>query len=117
MQLHWTTIVTVLFEWLLFSAALRSVSGKLSWEKPWNAWFPGLRFFALGRSIALNRECRFCGIMDVIFLLGALSKSVVPKGRVNAALSLIVLILFLYLFLYRIRIFLRILEIFGLRKQ
>ncbi|MBQ2626488.1 MAG: ABC transporter ATP-binding protein [Eubacterium sp.] len=117
MQLHWTSIVTALFEWMLFSGALWSIAGKLGWEKPWNAWIPGLRFFALGRSIALNRECRFCGIMDVVFLAGALSKSVVPKGRVNVALSLTVLIIFLYLFIYRIRIFLRILEIFGLGKR
>ena len=117
MNLHWTSIVIVLFEWLFFSVALWGVAKKLEWEKPWKAWVPALRFFALGDSIELTKEGRFCGIMDVVFIAGAVSRAFVSKGRTNTALSLIVLILFIFLFLYRIRIFLRIIDIFGLRKR
>ena len=117
MQLQWVSILTVIFEWLLLSTALWAIGGKLKWEKRWNAWVPALRFFALGRSIELIRECRFCGIMDIIFIAGALSRAFVSPGRPNVVLSLIVLILFVNLFLYRIRIFLRIIDLFGLRKR
>ena len=117
MQLQWVTVISVIFEWLLFSVALWSVAKKLGWKKLWKAWVPGVRFFALGRSVNMNQEGIFCGILDVVFIAGAVSKAFFPNGHAGSVVSLVVLILFVFLFIYRIRIFLQIMNIFGLSKK
>ena len=110
-------IISCLFEWLIFSIALRAISGKLGWRRKWEAWIPGLRIYRLGASVELHREGLFCGVMDLLFFLSALSGLAIREGRVSILTSLFHLVLFIFLFIYRIRIFLQIIKLFGLRKR
>ena len=116
MQLQWITIVTFIIEWLLFSIALRSVAKKLGWKRTWTAWIPGVRFFSLGKTILLNTEGIVCGILDIVYILGAIVKEFITERTLSTVLSLVVLILYVFLFIYRIRIFLKIRDIFGLKR-
>ena len=116
MQIQFTTIITVIFEWLLFSIALRSVAKKLGWKRTWTAWIPGLRFFSLGKTILLSGEGIVCGILDIVYILGALAKAFITTGTLSNVLSLIVFVLYVFLFIYRIRVFLKIRDIFGLKR-
>ena len=117
MHPDWISIVIAVFEWLLFSIGLRGVSKKLGWEKPWKAWVPCLRFFALGKSIGMDSEGIFCGIMDLVYIVGGLSMSFISIESSDIVLSLLVLIVFVFLFIYRIRMFLQIIKVFGLKKR
>lgn len=116
MQIQFTSIITVIFEWLLFSIALRSVAKKLGWKRTWTAWIPGLRFFSLGKTILLSGEGIVCGILDIVYILGALAKAFITTGTLSNVLSLIVFVLYVFLFIYRIRVFLKIRDIFGLKR-
>lgn len=116
MQIQWTTIVIILFEWLLFSIALRSVAKKLGWKRTWTAWIPGVRFISLGKTILFNAEGIVCGILDIVYILGALAKAFITEGTLSIVLGLIVFVLYVFLFIYRIRFFLKIRDIFGLKR-
>lgn len=117
--MDWRGILVIISEWLLFSIALYGVAGKLGWKKRWRAWIPGVRFFALGKSIELHNTGVFCGLMDFVYIIGAFPELVFNLGYSYAgvAFALIILILFVALFLTRIRMYLRIMIIFGLRKR
>lgn len=110
--------MTLIIEWLLFSIGLLGIARKLGWPKKWKVWVPGLRFVALGKSIELHSESNFCGFMDIVFIAGTLFGDLLPLDNSFAAvaLALLVLILFVFLFLSRIRVYLRIIRIFELKK-
>ena len=110
-------LMSIIFSWLLFSAALWMVLGKLRQKRRWRAWVPGLRYFALSEALDMEREGLFCGIVDVLsFGTYALNVDALSE-RVQVALSLIVLVLVVFLYIYRIRLFMRLLRVFNLRKR
>ena len=117
MQYQWFVFANGIFDWLIFSIALFIISGKLGWKKKWKAWVPGLRIYSLGECVGLNKEGLYCGIMDLLFIIAVISRIMIRESRYSVLFSLIHLILFVFLFIYRIRIFLQILDLFGLSKK
>ncbi|MCR4591163.1 MAG: ABC transporter ATP-binding protein [Lachnospiraceae bacterium] len=106
-----------LFEWLIFSVSLFAVSAKLGWKGRWKAFIPGQRFYALGESLEMYTEGRYCGFIDLLFVVAMLSGGSLRESRTGVLASLIHFVLFIFLFIYRIRIFLEITKVFGLRKR
>ena len=118
MQYQWVYLVSLISDLILFSAALLAISGKLGWKRKWEALVPGLRFYRLGATVRMGREGMYCGVMDILLMASMVYKLVAPAGRVmTTVVSLINMVFFLFLFIYRIRIFLQILELFGLGKK
>ena len=114
MQYQWFLIACAVSDWLLTSIALFILAGKLGWKHKWHAWVPGLRINALGTSVDLYKDGKYCGILDILFI--AVTIIALPNTNVQAAVifSLIHLILFVFLFIYRIRIFIQLLKVFGM---
>ena len=110
-------IVSAISNWLLLSLAMFVISDELGWQKKWKAWVPGLRFYSLGSSVGMNREGRYCGIIDVLYLIAAIVRIVLRRGQLSVFTALIHLVLFVIFFLYSIRIFMQILKLFGLSKK
>ena len=115
-----TSIVRFLVEqlayYVAFSAALWLLAGKLRWKKRRQAWVPGLRWYALGASVEMEREGALCGGVEVlIFLLSVVSRFV-SNEDVDVVLALIILILVVGNLFLRIRIFLRLTRVFNIRK-
>ena len=115
MQYQWFVVGFGIVDWFLLSLSLFLISKKLPWEKRWKAWIPGLRFYALGNSIELHTDGIVCCILDLFFVISALGRVVVTQAESGVLLSLIHLVVFLFYFIYRIRIFIRILHMFGLK--
>lgn len=118
MQVEIVALIAIIFEWLMFSVALLLISGKLKWKKGWRwtAWVPGIRLFSFADSVGMNREGTFCGAMDFLFIIAILTRNFVRYDRPGMALSLISLVLYVFYYVYRIQIFMRVLNVFGLRK-
>ena len=100
----------------LFSLGLWTVFGKLKWKQRWMAWIPGLRFAALGQCIQLPREGLLVGAMEVLsFVLGYAFKGIEAE-KLSLLVSLATLILLVLLVVYRLRLYVRLLRIFGMKK-
>ena len=110
-------IVTALSNWLLLSIALFVISDELGWQKKWKAWIPGLRIYALGESVGMNREGLYCGIIDILLIFAAFARLVIRRGQISILAGQVHLILFVFFFIYSIRIFMQILKLFGLSKK
>ena len=106
-----------IFDWILFSIALSGIAKKLGWKEKWRAWVPGLRFFTLGKTIRLEKEGLFCGIIDLLYIVTYFLGFSFTEEKIDIALALLQLVLFLFLFSYQIRIFLRILVLFEQRRS
>ena len=117
MQYEWFVIGTGVIDWFLLSLAMFLLSKKLNWEKRWKAWVPGLRFYELGQSLEMHTDSIVCCIMDLFFVVSALGSAFVDGDRTSVALSLIHFVIFTFYFIYRIRVFIRILHVFGLKKR
>ncbi len=103
--------------WLLFSLGLWKISGKMKWKRRWMAWVPGLRYAALGESMDMPREGVFCCVVELLVDVCSLFNINAQESRAELALSLAVLVLMVLLIVYRIRLFLRLLTVFGLKKR
>ena len=100
----------------LFSLGLWMVFGKLKWKQRWMAWIPGLRFAALGQCIQLPREGLLVGAMEVLsFALGYAFKGIEAE-KLSLLVSLATLILLVLLVVYRLRLYVRLMRIFGMKK-
>lgn len=110
-------IASVVFEWLLVSAGLFLVSGKLKWEQRWKAWIPGLRFKKLGDSLFMNKTGTNCGILDVLFIISVVFRVMTTNERFVMAASLFHLIMFVFMLLYKIQLYVRLNQVFGLSKK
>ena len=118
MQYQYIIAVNIIFEWLLFSISLFTISAKLEWKKRWLAFIPGFRIYCLGDSVGLSREGAYCGIMDFLFVYSAVTNYAVQgKEEIGTLVSLIHLLLYIFLFIYRLRIYMQILKLFGLAKK
>lgn len=117
MQYDWFVIATGIIDWFLLSLAMFLLSKKLNWEKRWKAWIPGLRFYELCRSLEMHTDGIVLCIMDLFFVVSALGSAFVDGDRTSVALSLIHFVIYIFYFIYRIRVFIRILHVFGLKKR
>lgn len=115
-DLLFNLIRAVLF-WLLFSLGLWKISGKMKWKRRWMAWIPGLRYGALGQSMEMAKEGTFCGLIELLLYAVRLIDTETLPSKAALAVSLVTLVLIVLLFVYRIRIFLRLLTVFGMKKR
>ena len=104
------------FDWVIFSIALIVISDKLGWKKKWPAFVPGLRIYELGASVGMNKEGMTCGIMDLLHIAAVILRIAVRDGRAAVVLAALQLVVFVFLFIYRIRIFMKLLVVFDLKK-
>ena len=110
-------IVTGILDWFVFSIGLFLFAGKTEWPNKWKAWVPGLRFTQLGHSLSMDREGRYCGTIDVLFMISFVLALVLHIKSLGPVLSLFHMIMFIFLFIYRLKLFLRINNIFGLSRK
>ena len=106
-----------LFVWLSFSLGLWLLSGKLHWRRRWYALLPGFRYAAFGASVGMEGEGIFLGIMDVLTILFRFVGQEIMNERVVIAFLLLQLVLFIMQYIYSIRLYLRTINVFGLRKR
>ena len=103
--------------WLLFSLGLWLLSGKLRWRRRWYAWLPGFRYAAFGASVGMEGEGIFLGIMDVFTILFRFVGQEIVNERTAIAIILLELVLYIMQYIYSIRLYLRTINVFGLRKR
>ncbi len=103
--------------WLSFSLGLWLLSGKLHWRRRWYALLPGFRYAAFGASVGMEGEGIFLGIMDVLTILFRFVGQEIMNERVVIAFLLLQLVLFIMQYIYSIRLYLRTINVFGLRKR
>ena len=116
MQFQGIMIAIGLFDLVIQSIALFIISGKLGWKKRWKAWIPGLRFYALGQSVAMSKDGLYSGIMDLLTVISMILLIFVRRGQLGVLMNLLQLVFFVFYFIYRIRIFLQILRLFNMKR-
>ena len=110
-------LLTYLLPWVLFSGGLWLLFRKLPWKKRYMAWLPGVRWYALGASVEMEKEGAYCGGLEVLFLLVNLTNLRLENQQLDILFSLAELILVVMELVLRIRIFLRLSVIFSMRKR
>ena len=111
------SVINTVIAWLLFSLGLWMIARKMKWQRPWLAWIPGIRYTALCYSLKMPREGIFIAIAEVLLYLSSFIIKLVNDERIGVALSLITLILVVFMLVYRIRMFLRLIQVFGRKKK
>ena len=105
--------------WLLMSIGSFAVLGKLHRGNRWMAWIPGLRYVAIGQSVDMLKEGVFCGIMELVLNISSLFGDLqsVSQSKLTIVMLLAQVVLIVLLYVYRIRLFVRLVTVFGQRKR
>ena len=107
-----------ILNWVLLSIGFTALLGKLQKKGRWMGWIPGLRYFALGKRVDMAKEGLFCCIVEFFQTVVVIIDGIfVTEGNAQTAMQLIRLVLVVLIYVYRIRIFLRLIDVFGLRKR
>ena len=106
-----------LLRWILFSLGLQQVLKKLRYDRLWHSWVPGLRYYAYGKAMELPVAGMLCGSLEFVSMLISVLYVFIHGERAQDALSLFTLVVIITLFAYRIRLHLRLISVFGLRKR
>ena len=116
-QFSTLNLVYEVIKFLLFSLGIYKILGKLGANRRWMSWLPGLRYFALGNALDLHTEGIVCGVLEVLYLgLGYLDADWLGENG-TIAVGLFVVVVAITLYIYRIRLFMRTLAIFHLRRR
>ena len=107
----------LIFTWFLMSLGLWKLSEKMHWEKRWMAWVPGLRYYALADSMEMRAEGIGCGVLEILYYLISLSPFAFDGNRQLVVEALIALAVVVALYVYRIRIFMRLILLFNLKRR
>ena len=107
----------LIFTWFLMSLGLWKLSEKMNWEKRWMAWVPGLRYYALADSMEMRTEGIGCGILEILYYLMMISPAAFDDHRQLVVEALISLSVVIALYVYRIRIFMRLILLFDLKRR
>ncbi len=107
----------LIFTWFLMSLGLWKLSEKMNWEKRWMAWVPGLRYYALADSMEMRTEGIGCGILEILYYLMMVSPAAFDDHRQLVVEALISLSVVIALYVYRIRIFMRLILLFDLKRR
>jgi ABC-type multidrug transport system ATPase subunit len=99
------------------SLGLWKLSEKMNWEKRWMAWVPGLRYYALADSMEMRTEGIGCGILEILYYLMMISPAAFDDHRQLVVEALISLSVVIALYVYRIRIFMRLILLFDLKRR
>ena len=110
-------ITSAVFTWLLFSLGLWKIAGKAKWKRRWAFWIPGVRYAALGQNMQMPRDGIICCFTELaLYIIGAFNPYSL-SSKLLLALALVEIILAVLLFVSRIRLFLRLLAVFGMKKS
>lgn len=103
--------------YFLFSLGICKVMRKLGAKRTWMGWVPCLRYYALGKALDFHKEGILCGVFEFFYItLGFLDADWLGDTGVLAVGSF-VLVAAITLFVYRIRLFMRTLAVFHLRRR
>ena len=115
------TLNWVIFTWFLASLGIWKLLGKLEFKRTWAAAIPGVRYYALGRAMDVPEEGNVCAFLEALYCLVQISYlgyfQKTGAERVGIAYSLVILAVGVSLYVYRIRLFLRLKEVFGLKRR
>ena len=110
-------LIRGILSWLLFTIGLWGILRKLRYKRPWYSWFIGLRYYAFGNALEMPVAGMVCGAMEfgiyLIYFLQALFKN----ERADLFLTLLLVVVQLALFAYMIRLELRLISVFGLKRR
>ena len=110
-------VANSLLGWMLFSAAMWTVLGKLGVGKRWRAWIPGLRYVAIGEALDMSDEGFVCALFELLSIGASFLNTDVFSERVQLAAELALVVVFVFLAVYRIRLVLRLLKVFDMNKR
>ena len=110
-------VANSLLGWMLFSAAMWTVLGKLGVGKRWRAWIPGLRYVAIGEALDMSDEGFVCALFELLSIGASFLNTDVFSERVRLAAELALVVVFVFLAVYRIRLVLRLLKVFDMNKR
>ena len=108
-------LIRFILSWLLFSVGLFRLLKKLNYQRRWLAWVPGLRYYALGASVEMPKEGMFNAILEIVIYIVRVISDQNLSSTWALAMQLLSLVLSVLLLVYRIRLFLRVIDVFGLR--
>ena len=111
-------VVWPLLWWFVFCFAMDRLLGKLGWKRRWMAWIPGLRYYALGDAIDLEAEGWICAFLDLAYFALSVAFPFAEEGsQAQIFIALAWISVEIVLYLLRIRLFLRLMTIFELKKR
>ena len=103
--------------WVLFSIGLFQLLKKLHRKGRWMAFVPGLRYYVLAASVDMRKEGIFNAILEVLIFIDQLIGAESLNDTLILISELVYLVLMVLLIVYRIRLFLRVIDVFGLKKR
>ena len=106
-----------LLNWLLFTIGLMGILKKLQYKRPWYSWFTGLRYYAFGSALEMPVAGMVCGAMEFGILVIYVLQVILTGERADLFLTLLLTVVQLALFVYEIRLELRLISLFGLKKR
>ena len=117
MGIDYSNIILRLILWFLFSLGLWKMGEKLKWPKRWMAFVPGLRYYALGKSMQYEKRGIICGILDVITLGTSIMDSGSIESRADVIFGLVVIVATVSTLVYSLMVYQRVNDTFGLKKR
>ena len=110
------SLVRSVLEWMMFAVGMQRVFRKLNYKHPWHSWIPGLRYYAFGKTVELPLSGALCGALEVVlFFLSTFFSTAGERAQLAGALLTLVGII--TLLVYSLRLDLRLISIFDLRKR
>ena len=110
------SLIRTVLVWLLLSIGFWKLSKKMKWKWRWMAWIPGLRYVGWGQSMDMTRDGIACGVFELLTFLARMADGFFENEKIQMALTLTALVFAVFLFIYRIRLFLRMLAVFKLKR-
>lgn len=117
MVIDYSNLIWRLILWFLFSLGLWKLGKKLRWPKRWMAFVPGLRYYALGKSMQYEKRGIICGILDVITIITGIVDAGPVETRADVIFGLVVIVSTVFTIVYSLMVYQRVNETFGLSKK
>ena len=108
----WDTVLS----WLPYSLAFWLLGRKLNWQQLWQVLIPGAGYLKLGQTLDMERDGVLCFVMNILTTVIALLPTERFTERVQIGLALLLLILVVLLFVCRIRLGVRLLAYFRMKR-
>lgn len=116
-----TTVIVavrqIVLTWFCFSLGLWKVLKKLGDKHAWRAWIPGLRYIAFGSAVERPIEGVITGLLEIAYFVVLFIRDNVIGESIADYLTIATAIALLSLYIYRVRMFLRLVHVFGAKKR
>lgn len=116
-QLELWNLIQEVVSYFLFSLGISKVLGKLGAKRRWVGWIPCLRYYALGDVLGVQAEGFVCGLLEFLYLGLGFVRSDRFSEKMLLAMGVFVLVVGITLYVYRIRLFMRTLAVFQLKRR